>query len=83
MALSLGSPPVAVSDCPALYCPDFPLTSHEASDRLAYYTPIIQHLNSCQEHISVSRLLDFNKRRIIHLEMLIKITIPRFSLCYL
>ena len=25
MALSLGFPPVAVSDCPALCCPDFPL----------------------------------------------------------
>jgi len=25
VALSLGLPPVAVSDCHALYCPDFPL----------------------------------------------------------
>ena len=27
MALSLGSPPVAVSDCRVLCCPDFPLAS--------------------------------------------------------
>lgn len=32
VALSLGLPPVAVSDCLALCCPDFPLNVHTLSD---------------------------------------------------
>jgi len=34
VALSLGSPPVAVSDCHSLCCPDFPRT--EVRDQLAF-----------------------------------------------
>jgi hypothetical protein len=34
VALSLELPPVAVSDCHTLRCPDFPLTSKDTSDRL-------------------------------------------------
>ena len=32
VALSLGLPPVAVSDCHALYCPDFPLLTSLGSE---------------------------------------------------
>jgi len=32
VALSLGSRPVAVSNCPSLYCPDFPLSARIATD---------------------------------------------------
>ncbi|TSC90514.1 MAG: hypothetical protein CEN92_464 [Candidatus Berkelbacteria bacterium Licking1014_96] len=32
VALSLGSPPVAVSDCPALRCSDFPLRRYVGAD---------------------------------------------------
>jgi hypothetical protein len=57
VALSLGLPPVAVSNCPILCCPDFPLTlfggkrpSNELSER--YYT-----LASCFSRACASRVL--------------------------
>ena len=40
VALSLGFPPVAVSNCRILYCPDFPLV-FKASGRLADYLYIV------------------------------------------
>jgi len=40
VALSLESPPVAVSDCHALCCPDFPLhTPYESAGRLLNELP--------------------------------------------
>ena len=44
VALSLGSPPVAVSDCRILCCPDFPLA--EASDHLIDCSIIIARKRS-------------------------------------
>lgn len=43
VALSLGLPPVAVSDCPSLCCPDFPRTNTRLVDNLTtyyYITPV-------------------------------------------
>ena len=36
VALSLGLPPVAVSDCLSLRCPDFPPLSERLADNLTY-----------------------------------------------
>ena len=50
VALSLGLPPVAVSDCPVLCCPDFPLVwLYRTSDHLAHCLPGIIPYNTSEE----------------------------------
>ena len=45
VALSLGSPPVAVSDCHALCCPDFPLrTLYGSTGRLLNELPDYKYI---------------------------------------
>src|SRR3972149_3264872 len=43
VALSLGSPPVAVNDLPALWCPDFPLSLTGQRPPCILYLFIISH----------------------------------------
>lgn len=61
VALSLGLPPVAVSDCRILHCPDFPLDI-QPSDRLADCYLALYHsflLIQYPIHHPISQLIHF------------------------
>ena len=62
MALSLGSPPVAVSDCCVLRCPDFPLALRQATVQQTAYPPlylILGMLIKCLINKAVRQTVEF------------------------
>lgn len=75
MALSLGSPPVAVSNCLVLRCPDFPLTLPNMLERKrsssALPTRIIALLRELYETLRYLKFLGWQFGRFALLLLLI------------
>ncbi len=73
VALSLGSPPVAVSNCPSLRCPDFPpgYRFRWPGDQPIIWQEILYTLSACSFSVqssidfSVSQFVEFSRNVLI------------------